>query len=134
LAVLDPPRTLLLTAGLSLLAGAAWAVLAAGLIYGGSRFLPPRLPQGSVWSEWRRKRMIWGLAPVLTGIGAYLTGEGISRGIGLRDLFWLTHAETIVWLGRLGGLFGYLLVLLAMVLVALRARRRKSPAPPAGTR
>jgi hypothetical protein len=35
LAVLDPPRTLLLTAGLSLLAGAAWAVLAAVLIYGG---------------------------------------------------------------------------------------------------
>jgi hypothetical protein len=123
LIVLDPTGTLLRVAGLTVLAGLVWAGFASLVIYFAARHLPPRVRYGRVWAEWRRKWPLWALTLLLCAGGAWFTGESLVREIALRDLYWITRRAEVVTIGRLGGLFGFLLGLFLAVLVGILGRR-----------
>jgi hypothetical protein len=123
----DPAPTLKNVAAWSVAAGAACALLAVLLIVAGSMYLPPRLPWGCIWADWRKKRTLWGLALVLTAIAAYFCGELVFHRVGLRDLYWLTRPGELLNISRLGALSGYFAVLFTAIVASLAGRRVKAP-------
>lgn len=123
--VLDPDGTLLKVAVFCLLAGVGWSALGAAAIFLGSMLIPPRIPPGQVWAEWRRRRVLWGGSLLLTLIGAFLTAEQIYRRVGLIDLYWITKRSSLEWVARLGTACGYLLVLFILVMAAALAKSRR---------
>jgi hypothetical protein len=121
--------TLLKASLFCLLAGAGWAVVAAAGIYLGSTFVPPRLKRGTVWAEWRRKRMIWGAALILSAVGAMLTPDPIVGRLVAEDLYWRIKGGELLVIGRLGSMTGYLAALLLFTLGAALSRRQKTEPP-----
>jgi hypothetical protein len=105
------------------------------LIYFGSIRLAPRIPPSRVWADWRRKRMLWGLSVTLTTIASVLLAEALGRRVGLVDIYWMGRPDALLWIARLAGTCGYLLVLLLLVVVSLLRRRKSgsSPRPPRPT-
>lgn len=128
----DPTGTIFRVIVATALSGAAWAGVAACLIYLGSVRLAPRMPPSRVWADWRRKRMIWGLSLMLTTVATVLLAEALGRRIGLIDIYWMGRPEAVLWIARLAGICGYLLLLLLVVVVSLIRRRRatRTPTPP----
>jgi hypothetical protein len=125
----DPTGTIFRVIVATALSGAAWAGVAACLIYLGSVRLAPRVPPSRVWADWRRKRMIWGLSLMLTTVAAVLLAEALGRRIGLIDIYWMGRADALLWIARLAGTCGYLLLLLLVVVVSLVRRRKAARAP-----
>jgi len=125
----DPTGTIFRVILVSALAGGAWAVVAACLIYFGSVRLAPRIPPSRVWADWRRKRMLWGLSVMLTTIATVLLAEALGRRIGLVDIYWMGRPEALLWIARLAGACGYLLFLLGVVVAGLLRRRKSAGAP-----
>jgi hypothetical protein len=117
---------LLRAAVLSFVAGMLWAALAAGAIYLGATRLKPRIARGRVWAEWRQRWPFWLLCPALGTAGSILSGEAISRLLTARSLYWIEHPAEILTICRLGGLCGYLLVLLVCVFGSMLKRRRRT--------
>lgn len=127
----DPTGTIFRVIIASLLTGAALAIVAVCLIYLGSIRLAPRIPPARIWADWRRKRMIWGLSLMLTAITQVLLVEWLGRKMGLIDLYWAGRPEALLWITRLAGTCGYLLVMLLTVVVSLiRQRNRSVPRRP----
>ena len=121
----DPTGTLIRAALASLTCGAGWAMLAVAAIYAGSRFLPPRIPAGEIWAQWRRRRILWGFSLFFTLAGAVATGIWLQQAVGQRDLYWITRTGELAGLTQLGAACGYLLTLLAVVVVGLLRRRAR---------
>jgi hypothetical protein len=128
LIVVDPDRTLILVSSLAFSAGVVWAVLAVAWIYLGSTRIPPRLSRSMIWREWRRKRMVWASALVLTSLGALLSGEWVGRHFGLRDLFWIVKSGRLMTITRLGTMAGYVFFLGFVVLGSYLSRQRQRKA------
>ena len=124
----DPTGTITRVIVASALNGIAWAVVAALLVYAGSTWLPPRIARGRVWAEWRRKRMIWGVSLMLTTIAAVLLSELVASRIGMVDLYWMVRQPALLWIARLAGTCGYLLLMFLMVTAAVIARKRRGSA------
>jgi hypothetical protein len=127
--VVEPTGTLLRAAALALAAGMGCALAAALLIYLGSRWIPPRVPRGEVWAQWRRHRTWWGLCLVAGTAFAAYAAYTVAADLARRDLYWVTQKQPIHWIGLLGGLVGYFLILLLLVLAAL-SRRKSAVTPP----
>lgn len=121
--------TLLKASWLCVSAGFAWALLAAAAIYLASTRFSPKIAHGRVWADWRRKRMVWGGALVLSAVGALLTAEGVVRGVTAHDLYWQVRASDLLMICRLGALTGFLTVLLLATLGSMILRRRGAAAP-----
>jgi len=115
LIVVNPYGTLLKVALLCLASGALWSAAAASAIYLGATLLPPKIRPGQVWVEWRRRRVLWGMSLLAGLFTTWWAADLIGHRVGLVDLYWLTRRDEILWIGRLGGLCGYLLVLLLVV-------------------
>lgn len=126
--IVNPSDTLIRVSGTCAAIGVLLALLGVLGIYLGSTRLPPRLHPRHVWTEWRRKRMVWGLCLMLSMLGAWLITEQYARQAGLRDLYWLTRSEDLLTICRLAGGTGYLLTLLVVVVGALLTRRHP-PSP-----
>jgi hypothetical protein len=133
LLVLDPSGTLLKVALLCLAAGALWSTAAALFIYVGATQVPPRIPRGQVWAQWRKRRLLWCLTVLGAFVGTLWTSDLLYQRHGLIDLYWINRRAELEWIARLGGLCGLLLVFMVLVTVGLvlrgRARKRgKGPA------
>jgi len=131
---LDPPGTLLRCGLFALLAGGAWALFAALVVFVGSVRIPPQVAPGRIWRDWRLHRHVWAVALIATAAGLLPTADAVARAVGLRDLYWAGRGGELLVLARFGAATGYLLVLLGFVLAAIRARRRgggQESAPPA---
>jgi len=121
---LDPEGTLLKVALYSCLAGMGCGLLAALLIYTGSRGIRPSIARGRIWADWRRRRMVWALSLSLCAYTAWLAADTICRMVALRDLYWLNMSQRIFPISWAGGLFGYSLALAGFVAAALLAKRK----------
>lgn len=122
--VVEPGPTLLKTCGLSLALGLALALVAAAAIRAGTVALPPRIPASELWTRWWEKRLVWGVALLLTGAGVWLAADFATQLVGLRDLYWLTRHQDLYQLSRLGAYSGWLLGFLGLVVSAVLRRRR----------
>lgn len=120
----DPLPSFVKAVSLSAAAGVGFALVAAALIFIGSRCLPPRIARGQVWIEWRRRRMVWVLALAGGASASVAAGDAICRAVALKQLYWLIRADEVIWTCRLGAACGYLIVLLLFTGLALAARMR----------
>ncbi len=121
-------QTLLYVAVSSVVAGLGCALLAAAAIYSGCTRVPPRVPLGRIWAEWRRRPFLWIISLLLAAGGAGWAGEALARRLAAHDLYWISRGAEILRIGMLGGLTGYVLGLLLMVLFTLAMRRHRRPA------
>jgi len=126
----DPIGTIIRVCIAAVLAGLVWSAVAVTVIHTGSTRLTPRLPARMIWKGWRRKRMIWGLGLTLPLLGTILMAEVLARRIGMVDIYWMAREEPLLWIGRLAGMCGYLVVLLVVVVVALIRQKRAAKATP----
>jgi hypothetical protein len=126
----DPTGTIFRVVLAAAAAGFAWAAVAACLIHLGSTRLPPRLPRARIWADWRQKRMIWGISLLLTAVAAVFLGELLAQRLGMVDIYWMGRQPALLWIGRLAGACGYLLLLFVLVIAGVVRRRRPATPPP----
>jgi hypothetical protein len=120
--LLDPAGTLIRAALLSVALGAVWALLSAGGIYLGARRLPPPIPRGDIWREWRRRRVLWAFCLLVGAAGAFLSTELVIHQFALRDLYWMGRALEVMLICRLGAATGFAAVLFGFTVGAFRRR------------
>jgi len=125
------PDTLLRVAQWTPLFGAVWAGIVVCCMYLGARFLPPAIPRGAVWTQWRRKRVLWGLVLLLGLFTGWLLADRLTVRVAAGSLYWFARLEGILWIGRLGAATGFAGALGGTVLAAWWAgRRARRPPPP----
>jgi hypothetical protein len=124
----DPIGTAIRVSLACMLAGMLFGLVAVAIIHTGSTRLAPRLSPRQIWQGWRRKRMVWGLGLTIPLLTSGLLTELVARRLGLADIYWMAREDALLWLGRLAGVLGYLLLLFVVVIVAL-IRKKRTPRP-----
>lgn len=116
---------LLRVAGFSLAIGVAAAFLVALLLFLGTALVPPHVPRGEVWAQWRKHAWLWFLLLPLGAGGALFAADLGARNQGTQTLVWVSRLLELRRIAWLGAGSGYLLILFLMVVVGLLARRRR---------
>ncbi len=121
-------EVLIRVAGMVFVAGLGWGAAAVLLVYVLSRYLPPQLPRGEVWTHWRRKRMVWALVLTGSAAGAFLTTGRVTTWAARDSLFWLLQLPLLLPISHLGMCTGFLVVPGIVTLAGALHRRRAARA------